>query len=115
MTKTEQLDDLFKKWENKIDDYNGKFVSDGIIYEEEYDKVNKKILFITKEPNDPFRKEKWDFREICKVKAEFKNNFTYRIAEWSYGILNDFPPYDNLDATELFKTIQRLTQEIKLS
>lgn len=91
--KTEQLNQLFEKWEMAVPEYKGKFVRDGIINEQLYKTASPKILFIMKEPNDP-KQETWDFRDWWK--DEIKYAFTYRIAEWSYGILNNFPEYDEI-------------------
>jgi len=92
-SKTTQLNLLFDEWEQKVNDYNGKFVRDGIINEKFYLQAKFKILFITKEPNNP-NQEAGDY---CKWWAEaLKYSFSNRIAEWSYGILNDFPDYDSI-------------------
>ena len=90
-TKNQQLDDLFKKWENSIPEYKGQFINDGIINEEFYLSSNPKILFITKESNNPLHKP-GDFRTWWQ--DEIKYAFSYRIAEWAYGIQNNFPQYD---------------------
>lgn len=87
MNKTKQLNILFAEWENNTKEYNKKFVKDGIIDEILYEKTSPKILFITKEPNDPLQTS-WDFRELWK--SEFSHSFTYRIAEWGGGITSDF-------------------------
>ncbi|MDF0714845.1 hypothetical protein PY092_01690 [Muricauda sp. 334s03] len=91
MTKTEQLNQLFKKWENETPDYQGKFIKDGINNEDLYLKAKTKILFLTKEPNNP-KQEAGDFREWWK--EGLKYTFSHRLAEWSYGILKDFPEFE---------------------
>lgn len=108
MTKNEELDRLFKEWEKAVPDYKGKFVSDGIISEALYDTASKKILFIAKEPNDPKPIETWDFRILWR--DQFKYPFTYRIAEWAYGLLNDFPAYDELwiDRSKLIQALHSI-------
>lgn len=111
MTKNEELNELFKEWEKAVPEYNGKFVSDGIINENLFNDAGKKILFIAKEPNDPLAEKPWDFRDIWKEKEEFKNSFTFRIAEWALGILNEFNiSYDELwtDRERIFLTLQRI-------
>jgi len=92
-TRTELLNLLFDEWEQSILDYKGKFVKDGIINEDRYYSAKPKILFITKEPNNPDQNE-GDFRSWWM--EEVKYTFAYRIAEWSYGILNGFPEYDEV-------------------
>jgi hypothetical protein len=95
MNKTEQLDQLFEKWQKDIPSYKGKFVKDGIIKEEIYSVLTKpKLLFIAKEPNNP-KQEEGDFRKWwCDTDPQY--SFSYRIAEWAHGILNDFPPFDDI-------------------
>lgn len=92
-TKTEKLNQLFEKWEQSIPGYKGKFVKDGILNEPLYDLAPVKVLYLMKEPNNPEQKP-GDFREWWKDEIHYK--FTYRLAEWSYGILNNFPPYDDV-------------------
>jgi hypothetical protein len=103
--KTEQLNQLFDEWELAVPEYKGKFVRDGIINEQLYQTASPKILFIMKEPNDP-KQETWDFRDWWK--DEIKYTFSYRIAEWSYGLLNNFPQFDDIRLKEgsLQKAIQ---------
>ena len=87
-----RLNTLFNKWKKQYPDSEN-FVKDGIIDEELFDQSPQKILFITKEPNDPKQKGK-DYRIWWNEEIYFK--FSYRIAEWTYGIHNDFPPYDRI-------------------
>ncbi|MBW6479800.1 MAG: hypothetical protein K0B37_10250 [Bacteroidales bacterium] len=96
-TKTQQLNDLFARWEQAVTDYQGKFVKDGIVDERLYDNAPVKILFIAKEPNNP-KQEAGDFREWWQKELAF--SFSYRIAEWSFGLLNNFPQYDDIWAQE---------------
>jgi hypothetical protein len=93
-TKTEQLNSLFDEWVEKVPEYKNKFIRDGIINEQLYNSASKKILFIAKEPNDPKQEEAWDFREWWNKGLKYA--FSYRIAEWSYGLLNNFPEYDEI-------------------
>ena len=89
-SKTEQLNELFKEWQRRVPE---NIVKDGIVDEQLYKNALTKVLYITKEPNNP-KQEAGDFREWWK--EEIKDAFSYRIAEWSYGILNDFPEYDEI-------------------
>ncbi|MFD2100125.1 hypothetical protein [Flagellimonas iocasae] len=93
MSKTEQLNNLFDEWQLKIPEYRGKFIMDGINNEDLYSKAKTKVLFLTKEPNNP-NQEAGDFREWWK--EGLKYTFSHRLAEWSYGILNDFPEYEKI-------------------
>lgn len=92
-TKTTLLNNLFEKWENNIPQYQGKFVKDGINNEELFEAAPTKVLFIAKEPNNSSQTP-GDFREWWKEDLIY--SFSLRIAEWSYGILNDFPQYDEI-------------------
>lgn len=83
---TERLNKLFNAWEKEYP--IGTFCRDGIINESYFTEAKKKILFITKEPNDPSQSQ-WDFREVYNREIS-PYPFCYRITEWSYGILNEF-------------------------
>lgn len=107
---TEKLNQLFKKWEDNIDDYKGKFVSDGIINEDEWAKTNPKILFIAKEANQYGKQVVGDFR------YDWRNNdsnyiLAYRIAEWSYGMINNFPVFSDIFTTPplYHETLQKIS------
>ena len=106
--KNQRLDKLFEDWRNRYKKADN-FVKDGIINEALFESASQKILFITKEPNDP-KHEGTDFREWWKKEVFY--GFSYRIAEWAYGILNRFPPYDkiwtNNDASIALKSIQSI-------
>lgn len=108
-TKTEQLDRLFDEWEETVPDYKDKFVRDGIIDEKLYTAATVKILYVTKEPNNPDQAS-GDFREWWK--DEIVYTFSYRLAEWSYGLLNNFPQYDNIWTNKA--SAQRAIQSIAL-
>ena len=62
-SKTQQLDQLFQRWEEQVPEYRGHLVKDGIIEEDLFNLTNPKILFITKEPNNPEQRAD-DFRVI---------------------------------------------------
>ena len=106
-SKTELLNDLFDRWENTIPEYQGKFVKDGIVDEQLFAFAQTKVLFIAKEPNNP-NQDAGDFREWWR--DEIAYTFSYRIAEWSYGLLNNFPQYDDIWANKGFahKAIQSI-------
>lgn len=92
MTKTAQLNDLFNTWENEYP--KGTFCRDGIINEQLFSNAEKKVLYITKEPNDPTQKQ-WDYREWYNKEIS-SYPFCYRITEWAYGILKGFPPIEEV-------------------
>jgi hypothetical protein len=105
MTKTDELNTLFADWEKFVPEYTAKFVRDGIVNEEAYLLAHTKILFLTKEPNNPGQTP-GDFREWWK--EGIKYGFSFRLAEWAFGILNDFPPYD-----EIWKTKDNVNHAIR--
>lgn len=84
--------ELFPVWESQYS-ADEAFARDGVIDETLFESATKKVLFIGKEPNNPTQ-DLWDYREWWK--AELKYSFSTRIAEWAYGILNNFPDYDTI-------------------
>ena len=107
MTKTEQLNELFDSWVQQFPKYKGKFIKDGIVDENVYELQKIKLLFITKEPNDPEQSD-WDFRKWWS--KEVKYSFSHRICEWAFGFQRGFPPiveipYDNERRREIMKSI----------
>lgn len=101
MIKTQKLNTLFDKWEHHVTEYKGKFVRDGIINEPLFDKAKKKVLFIGKEPNNP-NGTFGDFREEWNEGVSY--TFARRIAEWSFGILNDFPLFNDVEKTGVLES-----------
>lgn len=97
MNKSKQLEKLLKRWQSTHSSYTNDFRCDGITNEREYERSKPRILFICKEPNRKNHRGKID-GDFCKEwnddGAEYP--FAYRIAEWSYGILNDFPEFDKI-------------------
>jgi len=104
-SKTELLNNLFDEWEGSKPEYKGKFVRDGIINEELFTKVQPKILFIAKEPNNPNQKP-GDFREWWK--KECTDKILYRMAEWIYGLLHKFPQYEDINEDKRHELIQNI-------
>jgi hypothetical protein len=99
MTKTEQLNELFEEWEAKIPGYKNLFVKDGIINEEVWNETDPKILFIAKEPNHYEVPRAADFREDWRS-GNSKYPFAYRIAEWTFGILEGFKEFRDIEYHE---------------
>jgi hypothetical protein len=97
-----QLDQLFEEWESSNPQYLGKFTRDGIVNENQFQEQKLKLLFIAKEPNQtnvsPTEKQE-DYRvELNQVEMhkDYSKVYSYRIAEWAHGLLNDFPPFEEL-------------------
>ena len=90
MTRTEKLNRLFDDWKRQRPQEAQLMCLDGIVFEQRYEKMKPKILFIAKEPNDPKGKT-FDFREWwCQDGPQYA--FSWRLCEWAYGIWNGFPP-----------------------
>jgi len=106
-TNNQKLNSLFKKWEELIPEYRGRFVRDGIINEQLFNDTTPKILFIGKEPNNP-EGTIGDFREEWNLGVSY--TFARRIAEWSYGIINGFPKFDLISEKpgSLEKSLKRI-------
>jgi hypothetical protein len=75
------------------------FYEDGIINEEQFElnPTGKKVLFIAKEPNST-NHEKLEVSSFITEWNEMAPNYPFakRIAEWAYGIINDFPEFCRL-------------------
>ncbi len=83
------------KWEKhyqKLGIKTDAICRDGIFDEEEWENVNKKVLFIMKEVNN------WEGGDL---KTLFKDGPKYQmwhtISRWAGGILNDFPEFEEID------------------
>lgn len=109
-TITENLNLLFKEWEDSVPDYKNVFVGDGIINETEWNKTFPKILFIAKEANQFGTQRFGDFREDWKG-DEWQYPFAYRIAEWSFGIIKNFPLFNEIyrDYPQLHEMLQKVS------
>ncbi|MEK0338438.1 MAG: hypothetical protein QQN41_13500, partial [Nitrosopumilus sp.] len=91
--KNTNLDKLFNEWIKRYPKYENKFVSDGIIDEIQFNNTFPKLLFIAKEPNSPDQLSD-DFREWWS--GGVHDNFSYRICEWAFGLLNNFPDLNKI-------------------
>ncbi len=95
MTKAEKLNTLFDQWATEFPEYKNNFHKDGIVNETYYNKAKKKVLFIMKEPNSPGHSN-WTFQQLWEKGLKYL--FSYRLADWGYGIMYDFPVYKNLES-----------------
>ena len=90
------MDEFKKLYEQKglTDSENG-FIIDGIIDEAKYKFQKNKVLFIAKEHNhinDNYKEGSY----IEWWKTGVRYNFSHRLSEWAYGILDNFPPYSDI-------------------
>ncbi len=70
-------------------------IKDGIINESVFEMQNKKILFIGKEHNQLDNSySEGDARDWMNQYVNY--NFSHRLAEWSHGILNNFPAIEQI-------------------
>jgi hypothetical protein len=99
ITKTEQLNTLFDRWQ-VLHNENG-FKRDGIINEELFSKPY--ILFVCKEPNDPDQKP-GDYRDWWNNEMTYA--FSKRIGDWAYGIINGFPPYQSFSDDQAHQALK---------
>lgn len=116
MERTQALDDHFAKWRQQTRNAIKTFHADGIIHEPTYAKAKVKLCYLMKEPNNPPKDDfgaKFDFREWWRDQP-IKGTFTARIAEWSYGILNDFPTYDAIWTMDEGRAVQEVRKSIAL-
>lgn len=88
------------------------FHKDGIIDEPLWNKAKPRICFLMKEPNNPEGKA-FDFREWWRDEP-IKGGFSARVAEWSRGMIEDFPPYDELWRTNDERDIREIRKSIAL-
>ncbi|MEO6720770.1 MAG: hypothetical protein ABIN67_10390 [Ferruginibacter sp.] len=93
MDRNLKLNSLFNEWQNATPEYTEQFIKDGVIDEEQFEEQKPKLLFITKEANASSNKS-WDFRDNWHQELLYR--FDYRIAEWAYGIQNNFPEFDSI-------------------
>lgn len=106
--KTEKLNSLFNEWEEHYTRHgidSGKFSSDGVISEPDYEAAPKKVLFVLRETNDY---PKGDIRELLSNGAY--GNIFHQLAKWAWGILNDFPKFEEVDFSPemLANTIRKI-------
>lgn len=108
-SKKVRLSELFIHWKSESPDYREQFITDGIVDEENYNSATPKVLFIAKEPNDQTN-DSWDYFDLLLNYKEFRYPFLYRLAEWSYGVFNDFPPIEELweDEKRLYKVFNKI-------
>lgn len=108
MTRSETLLHHFSHWQNQHFPHET-FYRDGIINETSYNSASTKILYIAKEPNASNHKNN-ETKSFCD---EWNNTrpvygFALRIAEWSYGILNHFPPFSTITEDSRYDSLKKI-------
>ncbi len=71
--------------------------TDGIPYEKGYLAARRRVAFVLKETND-FSGDLW-----CLLKDGPKFQMWHTLARWSAGILNGFPPFEEIDRYDVMK------------
>ena len=90
-TATNKLNELFKRWQEKHPEYEGKFTKDGINDESIYNEQKPKLLFIEKEKNDPEQSPRGFPRVVGCPQTRKKICWATESVEWSYWIFNGLP------------------------
>jgi len=94
-------EELWQEWEehySKLGIDKKRICRDGIINMEAYSTASMKILFIMRDVN------KWeggDLREMLKNGPKYQ--MWHVVARWTAGILNNFPPFTDIDNYETMK------------
>ncbi len=111
-----QLEAHFSEWAKEANIPPDHFHKDGVIHEGSWRKAEPRVCFLMKEPNNPSQTEDgqgFDFRDWWRDEP-IKYRFPSRIAEWSRGMLEGFPPYDELWSTNDGRDIQEVRKQIAL-
>lgn len=126
MSRSDQLEELFEEWiqhhrQKNIANAEKRFSRDGILNEELFNKARMRVLFVLREVNgedqnqkdletneDERRKKERHKRYkhvdlIQLLKDGPKYQMWYAIARWSAGILQRFPPFEEIDNYERMK------------
>lgn len=92
MSKNEELNALFMQWRTALGPEGIKFIADGIIHEHSYLVASTRILFLGKEAHEKGGGG-WDFRDEWAKDPGWLH--AEQAKRWAYGILNDFPPWED--------------------
>lgn len=92
-------------------DCDNPFIEDGIINSTRFNNQHTKILFIAKEHNYLGSRDqkdyKADYRKWWNIHVHLQ--FSHRISEWAYGILNDFATeYDQLTYEQKYEALRSI-------
>ena len=113
MQKTQQLNELFDRWQQFTPAPAKSFVRDGIINEALYDQQKTKVLFLCKEPNQTSAQEAiessriWDFREWWR--NELWGGFSICLSTWAKGIISGFVPFDEISDSERLNALHSVS------
>lgn len=87
-TRTQKLNELFAEWKQRTGEEAKRMCLDGIVCEDNYERVKPKLLFVAKEPNNP-EGQGVDLRKAFSKVVKY--TFSKRLCEWAYGVWNCFP------------------------
>jgi hypothetical protein len=105
---TKLLEDLFRRWRSRYALGAGNFICDGNIgSDRDWNDARLKVLFITKECNDPKGEQSgnnYDLRELFRNSHLYSFNrkrFEHNLGRWAYGLQrcrsNCAPPFGEAD------------------
>ena len=91
-------DDLWARWATHYSDHGinpAEISHDGIIYPESFEKAPRRILFVLKETNKFPGGSLQDY--LSKGPS---SQMWYAVSRWAAGLLNNFPPYDQINRAD---------------
>ncbi|GAX90160.1 hypothetical protein [Effusibacillus lacus] len=98
MTKTEQLEKLFREWRSRSE--GGLFVEDGLLSEKDWNQSGLRVVVLLKEPSEtnPNATE-WKYQDFIRNRQflEEKGTTWPNLIRWTYGILHGFPPFQEVE------------------
>jgi len=92
-------DDLWARWATHYSEYGidpARISRDGIICQELFEKAPRKILFVLKETNKYPGGSLQDY-----LSKGPKSQMWYEVSRWAAGLLNNFPPYGEIDHADV--------------
>lgn len=91
-----QLDEIFGQWRNERSCTEGIFIPDGYVDEEAWSGATLKLMVLLKEVNSS--DAGWDLQQFVREKGYLKESSTWPVLlRWTYGILNGFPEYSEVE------------------
>lgn len=113
---TINTEELFNQFEvlyktNNLPDCHNSFIEDGINNTDLFEQQKIKILFIAKEHNYTGQQNDEAYKEAAYrvwSKQGVYLQFAHRLSEWAYGLLNGFPPYEQLTYEDKHKALQSI-------
>ncbi|MFD2937863.1 hypothetical protein [Spirosoma flavum] len=104
----DQFKTLYK--DKKLSDYDKPFIKDGVNNPDLFAKQKTKVLFIAKEHNYIGDHDDQTYAADYRVwsKQGIYLQFAHRLSEWAYGLMNNFPPYEQLTNKNKHEALQSI-------